>query len=216
MVNDPTSTIVPDAPATALRRTRRVHPNGYLTPTLRALAHFGRNMFLMDLSAATPIGWVPDVWRAGTTVFTARSVPGEEIVLWLLPRPEALSDPEVPHHRVRYQHSSTTPATVEVPLAARWWVWEERCAGGDCGCGERSLAGVMSLLQPDAAQSAVAAHIELLEAVVDRLKTLHVLDSGGPHAVELVLMIADLTAELSAALLETSEQVSLTPTPSRR
>lgn len=115
-------------------------------------------------------------WRAGATVFSARSLDGTEALLWLVPRVDvdALCDPVAPPHReVRYRSMPFTrdEAIDVLPLVPTWWIFEPSCLPATCACGARSLSEILAILPRRLAGQALAAHLDLTEALSVLLTT---------------------------------------------
>jgi len=176
------------------------HPNGYFHPHVVAGTWLVGNCLGMNIA--------PDlsaVWQPGSTVFSACTLEGVEVLLWLVPHVygfESLAAAP-PVHEVSFVSSSLRPpmrqrATLapSVPLVPRWWVFEEVCVPGSCVCGMRTLPEAISLLPRRLAGQALAAHVDLHAAVQDRLDALHVADQTGPQFEQLRLALSVLSEDL--------------------
>lgn len=129
-------------------------------------------------------------WHAGATVFSAQALDGTEALLWLVPQVDldSLRDPLTPPHReVRYQSMRLTSdeKITALPLIPTWWVFEPTCLPADCICGSRSLTEVLALLPRRLAGQALAAHIDLTEALIYHLS--HSPSTPASHELRLAL-----------------------------
>lgn len=111
-----------------------------------------------------------DAWRAGSTVFSARTLSGNEVLLWLVPRVDVVSfcEDRPVAHEVRFASMNPSPkpeSPRSVELVPAWWVFESSCTPSRCSCGPRSLAEVLPMLPRRAAGQALAAHVDLLDAL---------------------------------------------------
>lgn len=138
-----------------------------------------------------------EAWRPGSTVFSARTLTGNEVLLWLVPSVDVVSfceDLRVSHEvRFASMHPpvSRPPARDKVvELVPRWWVFESVCSPTRCSCGPRVLADVLASLPRRAAGQAFAAHIDLLAALLEST-------GRGPAPVEFAAAIAALRADLA-------------------
>jgi len=144
------------------------------------------------------------VWQPGSTVFSARTLDGSEVLLWLIPRidlPSFCSESASSHptREVRFTTMasvSSQPAPSHTDLVPTWWVFESVCPTSGCGCGPRSLQEVLAILPRRAAGQALAAHVDFAEAL-----NLKLISPRTPHASELSFAAARLFTDLNSARL---------------
>jgi hypothetical protein len=140
--------------------------------------------------------WSAPLWRAGLVVFSARIDTGAEAVLWLVPRFDPGDSACTAAPTVRY---ARPPGPVDdISLRAAWWLFDSICTHRSCTCGEMTLAALAPTLSPACAAAAVAAHVDLLDAVISRFALVQALDPAHRHAAELAAVIGDLAAEVAA------------------
>lgn len=186
-------------PAFRRRRAPR-HPNGYFHLHVVASLWLVSNCLGMNIA--------PDlaaVWQPGSTVFSACTLDGVEVLLWLVPHVYGFESlvAAPPVHEVSFVSSSLRPplrprtvAAPPVPLVPRWWVFEDVCVPGSCVCGMRTLPEATSLLPRRLAGQAIAAHMDLHAAVQSRLDTLHAVGQFGPQFEQLRLALSVLSEDL--------------------
>ena len=145
------------------------------------------------------------VWQPGSTVFSACTLEGVEVLLWLVPHVYEFESlvAAPPVHDVSFVSSSLRPPlrprtapALSVPLVPRWWVFEDVCVPGACVCGMRTLPEAISLLPRRLAGQALAAHVDLHAAVQARLDVLPATDQVGPQVEQLRLALSVLSEDL--------------------
>lgn len=147
-------------------------------------------------------------WRPGSTVFSACIADGTEILLWLVPRVDIESfcdefemNPK-PHHEVNFKSMFPNrpvkeQTSVKVPLVPTWWVFESCCSPNGCLCGPRSLYQVLPMLPRRLAGQAVAAHVDMVSAIEDRVSLLENSLSVDASIPELRIAALVLSTDLS-------------------
>lgn len=145
------------------------------------------------------------VWQPGSTVFSACTLEGVEVLLWLVPHVHGFESLTAipPMHDVSFVSSSLRPPlrprvapVPTVPLVPRWWVFEDACVPGSCICGMRTLPEAVSLLPRRLAGQAIAAHVDLHAAVQARLDALSAAAQVGPQFEQLQLALSVLADDL--------------------
>lgn len=175
-------------------------PNGYFCAHIVANPGLVGNCLGMDTESN-----LTSVWQPGSTVYSACTLAGSEVLLWLVPHVyefESLTaTPET--SGVSFAASALRPAphrrptaAQPVPLVPRWWVFEDVCAPNSCVCGMRTLPEAVALLPSRLANHAVAAHVDLHEAVQASLVALHAAAQFDTQFESLLLTLSVLSDDL--------------------
>jgi len=153
------------------------------------------------------------VWQPCSTVFSACTAGGSEVLLWLVPHVQGFESlsPQPSTREVEFSCSSLRPhphlAPVSfVPLVPRWWVFEDFCTPDACVCGQRSLREAASLLSRRVAGQALAAHMDLKDALDAMIVSMVEVSDFGPvldqFRLASTLLAADLRPHLTGHLAD--------------
>ncbi len=203
-------------PAASTTDSYPVQPNGYLTHHFVAAASFGRMVLRMDTHPANlnrlDIEFT-NVWHPCSTVFSARTLDGSEVLLWLIPQVEFssfLAEQNEPAHEVRFTTMNprlardTAEPAPSPSLFPTWWLFEANCTASTCACGPRSLLEALALLPRRAAGQALAAHVDFAEALAFKA---HHSAANASH-----LNLADFAAAAARLSLDLAEAKAV-PSP---
>lgn len=144
------------------------------------------------------------LWQPASTIFSACTTNGTEVLLWLVPNVSAFESllPSQPVHEVSFVTSHLTPQPIARPtfptvdLVPTWWVFEGVCSPESCTCGARSLHEALSMLPRRLAGQALAAHLDLKEAVDAKLADLCGHHQTDPLLNQMRLAAAKLSSDL--------------------
>lgn len=155
---------------------------------------------------------ISSLWKPASTVFSACTADGTEVLLWLVPNVSTFESLQAVHPAREVSFSTSPlssrpaprPVSQTIDLVPSWWVFEGVCSPESCSCGARSLHEALAMLPRRLAGQALAAHLDLKEAVDAKVADLCDHLYTGPLLNQMRLAASKLSADLRPASLSST------------